>query len=266
MRLIFLGTGSSPGMPRVGHRDPTCRDARAGGKSMRLRSAALVIGKGGTTVLIDAGPDIVKQLNTARPKRLDAVFITHGHADAVAGIQKLDGWIKKHLPKNPPVPLFAAHALPPGQCPKKLILKKLRPFFPIKTKTIVATPLPVHHHPGVKTFGFLFGKNLAYISDTRGFPQKTKELLKNIDTLVLDGAMYFNRSLFTHLTVDSSIKLASELRARRLVITQIGHSYPPHEQAKQEVTRFFKKQRLTWPKKVSLTFDGGGFSIRKLEN
>ncbi len=229
MRLTFLGTGPAEGVPRKGHRDPLCCDARRGGKSARLRSAALVQ-KGNVNVLIDAGPDVKEQLARVRIKRLDGIVITHAHGDAIYGLDAVRGLAPIVMPKA----------------------RKER----VRFGDLEITCFPVRHtfDARIPTRGFLFDKTLAYISDTRGLPTASLRLLRNIDTLILDAAAYFGVHIPTHLSPDQSIALAAQLHAQRLYLTQVGHSYPPHAIAEKEIRRFAKKQFGF--KKVFLAYDG----------
>lgn len=261
MRLLFLGTGSAGAIPRAGHRDTVCQAARKPKAKSRRQRSAVLLSDQGSVILIDAGPDIDQQLKKAKPKNLDAVFITHGHMDAVAGLKKLDAWLGKNF-LGSTIPYFtdrrtASKLEQMFGTPKNLKFVFLKSFEKQKIKSLVVMPFPVHHSfdHKIKTFGFLFGKNLAYASDTRGFPIKSKKLVKGVDTLILDSAMYFRSGIPTHLTVDASMALGAELGVKNLILTQLGHSFPPHEEAKKEVQKFFKKQNLKWPKKIILAFD-----------
>lgn len=261
MRLTFLGTGPSRSIPRKGHRDPLCRDARKGGKSRRLRSAA-VLSVGGKTILIDAGPDIYQQLNRYQPARIDAVLLTHAHADAGAGIRKLGSWLsrKQHGSR---VPLFGrATALRRLReqfgSVDELQFRRCLPYRSFSIGPVTITPFPVRHSatPGWPTLGFSFGRRLAYASDVSSIPQRSLALLRGTRTLVLDGTTYFNSFLPTHLSVTAAIDVASAVKARKLMLTQIGHSYPPHDEAMRAIRRYWKTHGMRYPTSVGLAYDG----------
>jgi len=269
MRLLFLGTGPSVAIPRKGHRDVLCRAARRGGKSRRSRSAALIF-SGQTTLLIDSGPDIKRQLAKARPDHIDAVFLTHGHEDAVGGLSDLDAWLTNHVinvkrdkrETRGPVPVFTdpltAERLT-SRFGKFTCLKfeKIKNCKTVSIGHLNAMPFPVWHArtPDFLTYGYKFD-NLAYASDFYELPEASKKILAGLDTLILDGAMYMGVRMPTHLCVDKTIRLAAELRCRRLIVTQSGHTYPPHEQALREMRRYLASLGTPWPKQVDLAFDG----------
>ncbi len=216
MRIVFLGTGPAEAIPRPGHRDASCRDARRGGKSRRTRSSAL-IQDGRTTVLIDAGPDVREQLRRARIGKIDAVFLTHGHRDAAGGLR----W----LPKT--IPVYGPDARRP-----------------VRVGALSVVPVPVPHSFDDKfpTRGFVVNRRLGYVSDCRGIPPRSRRLLARLDLLALDAAAYLGKRIPTHLSAEQAVDLAAGLGVRRLYLTQIGHSYPPHAAAEKAVRAYAKER------------------------
>jgi phosphoribosyl 1,2-cyclic phosphate phosphodiesterase len=258
MRILFLGTGPTEAIPRAGHTDALCRDARAGGKSRRMRSCALV-SSGRTTILIDSGPDIFKQLNKHKPKHIDAVLLTHGHEDAIGGLRELDKWLSSS-PRLRPV--FTDHLTAERLTTrfgkfKNLYFLKSKDYSAFKIGPIEITPFPVlHTHDArYKTYGYKFD-SFCYASDFYELPKRTKNLIKDLDTVVLDGAMYLGVKMPTHMSADATVRLANELKARRLILTQSGHTYPPHDQAQKAIVGYAKAHGFDFPKKISLAYDG----------
>lgn len=261
LRLTFLGTGPAVAIPRDGHLDALCVDARRGGKSRRQRSAALVESVDGV-LLIDAGPDIFAQLETARPRRLDGVVLTHGHADAAGGLEDLDRWLGLRLPGRS----VTVHSEDPtrrmleSRQPKltRVAMSALRPYVPLRFGAIGTTPFRVRHSitPGFPTVGFAFGDRLAYASDVAAVPPRSMALLRGVGTLVLDAAMWFGRGMPAHLTPDVAIPLAARLKAKRLVLTQTGHTYPPHAAAERELKRWAAETGAFNPHRLALAYDG----------
>lgn len=233
MQFIFLGTGPAAAIPRPGHRDAACADARRGGRSRRTRSAAVVRGSR-ATVLFDAGPDIRKQLRREKIGRVDAAFLTHMHADAAGGLEHLAA-LPIHLPA----------------------LKKQT--FLVGDLSVTAFPVEHAFDPAFPTCGFVVNGKLGYVSDVRALPAASARLLRGIDTLVLDAAAYFGTNIPTHLSADRAMALADKLGVRRLFLTQIGHSFPPHDSAAAAIRAYVRQRKIK--AKVRLAYDGLRFTV-----
>lgn len=258
MNLIFLGTGPANPIPRHGCRCDACNDARAGGKSRRTRSAAL-LQVYDSTLLIDAGPDIAEQLSDENIKEINGVVLTHGHSDAAFGLARLNAWLGRKNLTN--IPLWTddktkARLVRKFKNLDNLKFQTLIPFQPIRLGKLRVTPFPVHHAKDFATFGFAFGKRLVYASDVSDIPSQSHYLVRGVKNLILDGAMYLGKRMMSHLSADQSIKIARVLGVSRLILTQIGHSYPPHRVALREVSSYVKRQRIAKPSPVALAFDG----------
>lgn len=261
VRLRFLGTGPSEPIPRPGHDDPLCRAARAGGKSRRSRSAALLRDED-RTILIDAGPDLPRQLSSDDVREIAGVLVTHGHRDAVDGI----GWLDAHVPH--PIPL-RSHA---ATCAR--LTRRFGPFRrlvpqPVSSGRVFtmgrlrATAFGVAHslQAGFPTFGFLLGASFAYASDVGSIPPSSKETIRGVRTLVLDAAMWFDRPMPAHLTVDQAVAIGAELDVETLVLTQIGHTFPPHEEAEEAARAFLRGLDAERPHDLRIAYDGMDLDI-----
>lgn len=228
MRIIFLGTGPSEAIPRSGHKDILCKDARHGEKSRRTRSSVVVQDEK-ITVLIDAGPDIQEQLCREKIKKIDAVFLTHEHRDATGGLK----WI------SPEIPIFSPnknHKIKIGQI------------------SIVSFSVPHAFSDKFPTRGFIINKKFGYVSDCRDLPHHTQRILKNLNILTLDAAAYLLKRIPTHLSVEQAVEIAKQLKPKKLYLTQIGHTFPPHKIAEREIKKYAKKNNYS--SQISLAYDG----------
>lgn len=251
--LLFLGTGPAEAIPRVGHRDPLCLDAlKARSRSRRLRSAAIVR-KGETVILIDAGPDIGYQLAAHRIERIDAVLLTHAHLDAAGGLDALNDWARAH---GRAIPVYTE----PATLYRHGAYERLDYRFIGAGDNLRIGELPilffrVRHslQPGFPTLGFRFGKS-AYASDAAAVPTASRQKLHGVKTLVLDAAFWFGQKYRGHLTPDKSVKIAQWLAVDHLVLTQTGHTYPPHVEAEAAVRKHAHERAPGM--KVSIAYDG----------
>lgn len=253
MELLFLGTGPAEAIPRNGHNDPLCRDAqRPGSKSRRLRSSAL-LKKGETRILFDAGPDLMYQLATHRIDRIDAVFLTHAHLDAAGGLKDLDRWAERRgvkltvFTESATERRYGAH--------RHLRYRFVRPGQAVKIGSVFARFFRVSHSlkPGFPTLGFRVGR-LAYASDTFSIPKGAMSILDGIHTFVLDSAFWFGTNYRGHMTPEKAVPVGRKLGLRRLVLTQTGHTFPPHDEAECEVQGFARARAPGT--EVRIAYDG----------
>ncbi len=253
MELLFLGTGPAEAIPRMGHDDALCRDGmKPHSKSRRLRSAAILRLRE-TSILIDAGPDIGYQLASHRVQHLDAVILTHAHLDAAGGLRALDEWAAAKgivLPVYTEAPTKKRYGLF-----SSLDYQFVRPGATAKIGALSVRFLRVRHslQPGFPTFGFRIGK-LAYASDVASIPSQTLKQLQGVHTFVLDAAFWFAQKYRGHLTPDKSIRYAQWLAIEHLVLTQTGHTYPPHIEAERALKAYAHERAPEM--KLTLAYDG----------
>jgi len=253
METLFLGTGPAEAIPRIGHSDALCFDAmKPHSKSRRLRSAALVR-SGDSTVLIDAGPDIGYQLASHRVNRIDAALLTHAHLDAAGGLRALSDWAAAH---GVILPVYTEHATRRRYGDfSGLEYRFASSGATAKIGTMSARFLRVRHslQPGFPTFGFRIGR-LAYASDAASIPAPALKRLQGVKTLILDAAFWFGQNYRGHLTPDKSVRYAQWLGVEHLVLTQTGHTYPPHHEAEAFLKHYVRARAPGL--KITLAYDG----------
>lgn len=267
IKLTILGSGPAIAIPRPGHRDRTCREARKpGSRSRRMRSSILIEYRG-RDILIDVGPDILKQLELAKIKKPDAALLTHAHSDAAGGVDDLALFLRET--KDKPLPLYAEAAVlrrvtkisalfhaRPKTILKTVSPQTIHPYRPTSLFGLKVVPLKVEHAltPGFPTVGYLFPKKFAYISDFASIPPRSLKLLKKINVLFLDAAMWFGTKMAAHQNAAQAIDLGRQLGVKKVYLTQIGHNYPPHEIAQKEINNYCRKNKIKFP--VILAYDG----------
>lgn len=232
MKLRFLGTGTSFGVPVVGCGCSTCRSVDP--RDRRTRHAA-VLQADGHNLLIDTPPELRLQLVDARIGAIDAVWYTHFHADHIHGVDDLRIFsVRSGKP-------FVAYGSP--ECVTKLErqfpyafdqrirpvegtskpegeLRVLERYEPVRIGAFEMVPLPVPHGQ-VEAFGFRTG-DLGYITDAKELPERTLEMLRGVRTLVLN-ALWFGLEHPTHFNVEEAVDVAREIGAERTYLTHISH-------------------------------------------
>lgn len=244
MRLRFLGTGTSFGIPVIGCNCAACTSADPRDKRTR-HGALLQSDDGSRNILIDTPPELRLQLLAAGVTHLDAVWYTHGHADHTHGIDDLRVFSR---PGVPPLPTWAdaEHAEflrrkfayifdedyePIGGPKVKLDLHIIPPDKPVEVAGFTMLPLPAPHGD-VFSYGFRSG-DLGYITDAKMLPPQVHAALRNVKVLVLN-ALWFGKPHATHFTIEEAIRTAEELRAERTYLTHLTHRVT-HEQLLREL-------------------------------
>jgi phosphoribosyl 1,2-cyclic phosphate phosphodiesterase len=240
MRITFLGTGTSHGIPMIGCDCAVCRsDDR---RNKRLRPSVL-LETGNTCVLIDATPDFRTQALRAGIRQLDAVLLTHTHADhilglddlraftertgrampvygstkSVADIQRIFPYAMTDTPTWPTLPSFSMRTVEPGQ------------EFTIGEAKVRAIELP---HGRGTVMGFVFGDEFAYLTDCSVVAPAIVQSLQGVTVLALDGLRH--RPHPAHLTIKAAAAIAGQVGAKLTVLTHLCHEIE-HISAEREL-------------------------------
>ncbi len=232
-RLLFLGTGTSVGVPMVGCGCDTC--LRGGPRDSRTRTSVLV-GLPEGHLLIDTTPDLRTQLLREGIGQVDAVLYTHDHVDHVYGLDDVrplcflagrpmqvlcEAQVEDRIRKAFD---YAFSAVPPagGGVPKLAFERIGTSAFDVLGVRVV--PLRLCHGP-FEVLGFRFG-NLAYCTDTSGIPDATWPLLEGLDVLILDCLRHTRHP--THFSLEEALAVAARTKAKRTILTHLSHELP-HE-------------------------------------
>ncbi len=237
MRFVFLGTGTSHGIPVIACPCQVCRSDDP--RDKRTRSSVLVMGEQGERLLVDIGPEFRLQALAADIRALDAVLLTHSHADHLHGLDDL-----RPLCRKKPIAVYGNKATIAelverfayifyetqrgGGKPKiepKLVSPTLGPESALHFGGISALPIPIKHGR-LDILGWLFQegeKRAAYLTDISALPEESAKGLVDLDLLVL-GALRV-RPHETHLNFDQAIELARRLKPKRALLTHICHEH-----------------------------------------
>lgn len=229
MRLTFLGTGTSHGVPMIGCDCAVCRSPDS--RNRRLRPSVFVE-TDTTRVLVDVPPDFRQQALRAGIRAVDAVLLTHTHADHIFGLDDLRAFTKQAGRKLPVFASaesladiqrifpYACTATPRWPGLPSLELRPVEPFREFAIGDVNVQSLPVRH--GYLTvYGFLFNRQIAYLTDCHEVPAETIAALRGVPVLVLDALR--RRPHPTHLTLAQAVGVAGQVGAQRTWFTHMCH-------------------------------------------
>ena len=249
IKITFLGTGTSQGIPVIGSDHPVSFSKDL--KDKRLRSSIL-IEYNNLHFTIDCGPDFRQQMLRANCKKLDAIIFTHEHADHTTGIDD----VRPFFFRQGKIPIFL----------NKRVLESLNkrfayifdpsqkypgaPDFEVniinkdeKFKISDLTIIPVESlHLRLPVLGFRI-KNFAYLTDVKTISDQELQKLKGLDTLVINALRFEPHP--SHLNVDEALEIINMINPKKTLFTHISHNMGFHEEVCQSL-----------PDSVSLAYDG----------
>ena len=249
LELLFLGTGTSAGIPMIGCHCETCTSADPRDKRTR---PSVVVSHGPTRVLIDTTPELRLQCVAHGVDMIDAVVFTHAHADHIMGLDDvrrfnalkggpLDVWADERTHQSLQGCFGYAFAAPSPD------LKVFRPHLeprtingPFTVGPMTFTPVPLFHGKQ-PILGFRVG-HLAYCTDVNLIPEESFDLLHDLDVLVLDALQHRPHS--THFSIDEAIAAAQRVGAKQTYFTHIAHAV------------MHSKVDPTLPARIHLAYDG----------
>ena len=250
MKLKFLGTGTSQGIPVIGSTHPVCLSTNQ--KDKRLRASVMITDDAGKKILIDCGPDFRQQMLINNEPTVDFLLLTHEHNDHVIGLDDLRPIIfqkRKDIPiyslsrvnqeiKNRFPYAFAENKYP-GAPSFELMDIENEPFFLGDTEI---TPIKVVHYQ-LPILGYKF-KNLAYITDASYISTEEKEKLKNLDYLIIN-CLRKTEPHIAHFILPEIIELVEELKPKTTFLTHISNKFGFHEEEERNL-----------PHNIHLSYDG----------
>jgi len=248
MDLVFLGSGTSTGVPQIGCKCNTCMSADS--KDKRLRASVLIT-EGNNRILIDCGPDLRQQLLKNNVDSLTVILLTHDHYDHVGGLddvrplgetqlyaeKRVLSVIRRNMPycfvdeKYPGVPLIQLHEITEND------------FF---IGDLMIQPIRVMHAK-LPILGFRIGQ-VAYLTDIKTLEDRSIERLQGLDILVM-SALRINKHI-SHLSLEEALEIAVKIGAHKTYFTHMSHDMGLHEVINKQL-----------PPNIQLAYDGLKLSI-----
>jgi phosphoribosyl 1,2-cyclic phosphate phosphodiesterase len=249
VKVTFLGTGTSQGVPLIACQCNVCTSSDS--KDKRLRSS-VHLSVDDLDIVIDSGPDFRQQMLRAGIQKLDALIFTHAHKDHIAGMDDIRGF---NFKMKKPIDVY---------CTEKVVEQMKREFYyifeekkypgipeinihliennkPFRIGSVEIIPVEVMHLH-MKVLGFRI-RNFVYITDANFIADQEKEKIKGCEILVLNALR--REKHVSHFTLDEAINMATELKAGHTYFTHISHQLGKHAETENEL-----------PQHCSLAYDG----------
>ncbi len=238
MKITFLGTGTSQGVPLIACTCEVCTSEDP--RDKRLRTSILVECEG-ISIVVDTGPDFRQQMLREKVKKLDAVVFTHEHKDHIAGLddirafnfilkRKIDVYASDRVQdairrefayifsdtKYPGIPEIELHTI------------HNKPF---EIKGIPIIPIEVLHYK-LSVFAFRFG-DFVYITDANAISQQEKKKIVGCKILVINALR--RQAHVSHFTLQEALDLIAELKPEKAYLTHISHQLGKHSNIEKEL-------------------------------
>lgn len=231
MKLIFLGTGTSQGVPVIGSKSPVSRSQDPHDK--RLRTSAAVMTDSGHVILLDCGPDFRYQMLRAGLCDVDGILFTHAHADHTAGLDDvrpicyfcnhdIDLYAKADVMDALKSRFAYVFAKGPDRYPgAPTVTEHVVDHKPFYVRDVQVIPVPANHGWSEVT-GYRIG-DMAYLTDVKRLYDDSYALLQGLDVLVLNCLRYSDPHP-THMILPEALEVVGRLAPKRTYFTHISEA------------------------------------------
>lgn len=242
MKITFLGTGTSQGVPIIGSNHPVCLSSNPKDKRLRV---SLLLEWENYVYVIDCGPDFRQQMIANQVQKIDGILFTHEHNDHVIGLDD----VRPFYFKQGNISIYA-HQRVLNELKKRFeyvfAIENKYPGAPTLDEHIIddhpflignkyVTPVNVYH-PKLQVYGFRFG-DFAYITDAKIIPDEELQKLEGVKTLVLNALRKEEHR--SHLNLEQAIDVARKVGAEQTYFTHISHHMGFHDEVQKELPENF---------------------------
>lgn len=262
MKLTFLGTGTSQGVPVIGCKCEVCRSED--GRDRRLRTAAMVE-MGGKRFIIDAGPDFRYQMLREGVTHIDAILLTHEHKDHTGGIDDVRAFNfvdfpvihTMHIYGNEPTitsirrDFHYAFSEDKYRGVPEIELHTIAEDKPFVVAEVEVMPVVGSHSERFRSVGFRFGE-LAYLTDMNAIADEEIAKLQGVKVLVVNALRWESHN--SHFSVAEALEVIRRVAPERAYLTHMSHRIGLHAVAEQHL-----------PEGVYLAYDGLTVTINEQE-
>ncbi len=240
LKITFLGTGTSQGIPIIGSNHPVCLSTDE--KDKRLRVSVLVEWDAYTYV-IDCGPDFRYQMLRANCSKIDGILFTHEHTDHVIGMDD----IRPFFFRQGDIPIYA-HRRVLNALHKRFeyifetkdrypgapsVIEHVITNSPFMLQELEVIPINVMH--GVlQVFGFRF-KDFAYLTDVKTIAKEEIEKLRGVKVLVVNALRI--KPHYSHFNLEEALQFIEQVNPERAYLTHISHLLGLHEEVQQKLSK-----------------------------
>ncbi len=238
LKVTFLGTGTSQGIPIIGSKHPVCLSENPKDKRLRV---SILIEWDDYTYVVDCGPDFRQQMIRVNCERMDGIVFTHEHADHTAGLDD----IRPFFFRQGDIPIYA-HKRVLGELEHRfgyifetenkypgapsVVCNEIKNE-PFKLGNLEVIPIDGMHY-NLQVFGFRFG-NFAYLTDMKTIADKELKKLKGLEVLVVNALRIDPHP--SHYNLEEALDLIKKLKPKRAFLTHISHLLGFHDDVQQSL-------------------------------
>ncbi len=253
MKITFLGTGTSQGVPVITCKCKTCRSTDE--RDKRLRTSLLIQDKQ-TNIIIDAGPDFRQQVLRSGIRHLDGILITHGHKDHVGGLDDVRAF---NYTQRKAMNVYAGNFTFPD-LQREFYYAFEQDKYPgvpeinlveVNGKKFSINQLEIQsiltEHSNTPTLAYRLGK-LTYITDTKRISEEEFEKIKGTEYLIINALR--KEPHFSHFNLEEALAMIERIAPKKAYLTHISHLMGTHEEVSKEL-----------PENVVMAYDGLSFDL-----